>query len=46
MMKFEWVGWDRHFFIATRVYLEEVEAVSIQIWIQVAAYVNADAHIV
>ena len=46
MMEFEWVGWNRHYFIAEIVSMEEIEAVLRQIWRQFAADVNVDDHMV
>ena len=44
MVVFAWVDQDRRYFIATRGYIEEVESALINRWLQVAADVNSDAH--
>ena len=46
MMEFAWVDRDMRYFVATRGSLEEGQAVSTQIWCQVIADVNSDAHMV
>ena len=46
MMAFAWFNRNWSYFIETIVSLEEGEALSRQIWHQVAAEVNADAHMV
>ena len=40
------VDQNMRYFVVTRVSLVEGEPVSIHIWLQVAAYVNADSHMV
>ena len=46
MVTFVWVECNRRYFIVTIGYLEEVQAISRQIWCQVVADVNANIHMV
>ena len=46
MVTFAWVECNRRYFIVTIGYLEEVQAISRQIWCQVVSDVNANIHMV